>query len=699
VYILPRRIVWPKIKKVYWCLSCNIPLLQSSCPICGSKCRRIPLSDPGDARLAFERDIQTIYMGYIYEFGTDKGFNEIIGKSVILLNKAPYFDEMKEVYVDGIQIGRFYFDPFLRKWRFRVSKVGAEKILSIDSEIIEKAVIDKRRCLPMDVIRIDRDIEAYKQVLLVRRSGTIAGLGYSIGKGKIIVYSWWDDNNKIGDRGNEPNKKSSIEDVLKAHEDYMNIIESKAKKFISILNEKTSRQVIASFSGGKDSLVSLHLAISLGLEPKILFNNTGIELPETLETVYRTVEKYGLELVEASANDIFWKSVYNLGIPGRDYRWCCKTCKLAPLHRTVIKLWPSGALNIVGQRAFESIDRARSPRIWRLRWAPQLLNISPINEWSQLEVWLYIYRHKLSPNPLYFEGFERIGCFMCPASTLAELELVSKTHPDLWEKWQNILIYWADRLNKPREWIDYGLWRWNAPARYRTSIAKRLHIVDKIDNWKETFVKMLPIKIIDIIQRGLEIEIIFEKPIELNFLANQISIVHPKEHFLDIQKGIANVSWSLCSIHINSNRILFRYQNENDIEKLVDILKLYFRWLLCTGCRSCEANCISGTFKVIKDEKGLNRPMVSNKSKCIGCKFCIYNCPIADVYVEHVITPLIFNNYEAWRRKTREHHNEILEKIKTFIMASYKNSLKYNENKNRKDTAKEFTDISSFFSM
>lgn len=692
---MPRRIVWPKVKKIYWCLNCNIPLLQQDCPICGSKCRRIPLSDPGDARIAFERDLQGIRTGYLYEFGTDKGFDILMGRSITLLNKAPYFDEMKEVYVDGLQIGRFYFDPFLRRWRFRVSKVGAMRILSVDPEIIEKVVVDKKRCYPMDIIRVDRDVDSYKQVLLVRRSGDVIGLGYSIGGGKIVVYSWWGENTTISEDNIELSTRSSMEDVMRAHEEYMNMVESRAKKFISVTHEKVSMPLIASFSGGKDSLVSLHLALSLGLEPRILFNNTGIELPETVETVNRIVDRYGLELIEASANDIFWKAVYSLGIPGRDYRWCCKTCKLTPLHRIASKLWRSGALNIVGQRALESIDRARSPRIWRLRWAPQLLNISPINEWSQLEVWLYIFRHKLSPNPLYFLGFERIGCFMCPASTLAELELVSKTHPDLWNRWLGVLLYWANRLDMPREWVEYGLWRWNAPARYRTMIAKRLSIVNRVDNWRKTFAKMVPIEILDVQRSNSHIEIVFKEPIDLAFLVHQIHIIHPKKYSIN-EEGSANIYWDSCSLYISSNRITLRYNIENDVEKLIDVLKLLFRWYLCTGCRSCEANCISGAFKVVEGENGVYKPMVVNKTKCLGCRFCMYNCPVTDVYVEHVVATLIFDNYEAWRRKTKEHHSDILEKMKRVVMLSSSSGLKLREYEKRSGLD-EYIDVSQFF--
>jgi len=484
---MSRRITWPKIKRVWWCYNCNIPVMESVCPRCGGVAKRLSLSDPGDARPAFERDYKFLYSAYLYEFGTSRGFEYVLGRSPALLNKAPYYDEMKEVIVDGVHVGRLYFEPLLRRWRFRLSRLTAERLYSAYPDILETVVVDKKRFFHGDVFRVDRDIERWKQVVLLDRSGRVVGLGYSKGRGKIMVHSWWGPQDGGVDVPLETLRKSDMGDVIEAHRDYIRVLASRAKKFVAVMHSKVAKPAVISFSGGKDSLASLHLALGIGIEPLVLFNNTGIELPETVETVYRTVDRYGLRLVEASAGERFWGSVYELGIPGRDYRWCCKVCKLAPLSLTVKQNWPDGGLNIVGQRAFESIDRARSPRVWRLRWAPTMLNLSPILEWSQFDVWLYILYNKLEANPLYFMGYERIGCFMCPASTMAELELVSQTHRELWGRWLEVLGYWAKRLELPAEWIDYGLWRWNAPARYKSMLAARLGVRERVDDWRKTF--------------------------------------------------------------------------------------------------------------------------------------------------------------------------------------------------------------------
>lgn len=652
--------MWPKVKRFYWCPYCNVPLLEPTCPICKSKAVRVPLSDPGDARPALDRDYRTLKNAYLYEFSTEKGFDHLLGNSIALLNKAPYYDEMKEVCVDGVQIGRLYYDPFLRAWRFRLSKVGALRILEVDKDIVEQVIADKKRYQHMDVIRVDRDIDRHKQVLLVNSAGDVVGLGYSRGRGRVLVHSWWGEGNPF--RGFK--RKSELGDVIKVNAEYMNILEAKAKKFIALTAEKLSKPIIVSFSGGKDSLIALHLTLSLGLEPTVLFNNTGIELPETVDTVYKIVNWHNLKLVEASANDIFWKAVYVFGIPGRDYRWCCKTCKLTPLARTVKSMWTSGGLNIVGQRALESLDRARSPSLWRLRWAPQLVNISPINEWSQFEVWLYIFKHKLYVNPLYYMGYERIGCFMCPASTLAELALVEQTHSDLWSQWAEVLEYWRKRMDLPVEWIAYGLWRWNGPARYRTIMARKLNIAQRIDDWRKSFREMAMPRIREVIRNENAIEVRFEEELGFEFIEKQFTVVNPA----NFNKNAASITLSYgdSSVIIGRNEVILRFSKNEDVEKLVDVLKLLYRWWLCVGCRSCEVNCPTHAIRVV-ERSGKTRPEVQKQFMCIRCKFCLYNCPVAEVYVEHVITPLLFDEAEAWRRKTREHHNEVLKKIKSFI--------------------------------
>ena len=44
------------------------------------------------------------------------------------------------------------------------------------------------------------------------------------------------------------------------------------------------------------------------------------------------------------------------------------------------------------------------------------LILNPIIDWTENDVWEFINKHNLPVNPLYKQGFKRIGCIGCPQS-------------------------------------------------------------------------------------------------------------------------------------------------------------------------------------------------------------------------------------------------------------------------------------------
>jgi phosphoadenosine phosphosulfate reductase len=195
-------------------------------------------------------------------------------------------------------------------------------------------------------------------------------------------------------------------------------------------------------------------------------------------------------------------------------------------------------------------------------------------------------------------------------------------------------------------------------------MAKRLKIVDKINDWRKIFSGIAQPKIVDISKETDKLTIVLDRNIDIEFIEKQYTIVNPKR----VEKTDTDVTidFGTASVSISGKTITLRFNRDEDIERLIDVLKLMYRWESCAGCKSCEVHCPTGVIKVV-NVNGKNRPIVQNPSMCIRCKFCLYNCPIAEVYVEHIIAPLILNDSEAWRRKTREHNIDVLKKIKNFI--------------------------------
>ncbi|RLG88010.1 MAG: hypothetical protein DRO15_03815 [Thermoprotei archaeon] len=651
--------MWPIRKKLWWCPTCNVPLVKTRCNRCNTEGISLKLTAPGDARPGLERDEKALLEAYVNEFGTKSGFTDFRGSSILLLNKVPYIDEMREVVSDGIVICRIYFDPYIRKWRLRLSKPGVLRILN--RGIVNTFEVESQKFLRrLFRIKTSRVFRKYEQIVLTHK-GEPVGIGY-YENGYIKVHSIYPRT--VADRISRTN--SSINDIIRANENSMREFISKALAFIDVTLEKTAIKPIVSFSGGKDSLVVLHLVLQLGIEPTLLFNNTGIELPETIESVHRTARKYGLNLVVADAGNAFWNSVEFFGPPGRDYRWCCKILKLAPLSRTIKSTWNDDILNIVGQRAFESLDRARRPRIWRSQWVPRVLCTAPIHTWSQLEVWIYIFMNKLTPNPLYEMGYERIGCFMCPASTLAELELVKNTHPHLWGNWTKILNKWSEKLGVNKEvWIEYGLWRWLAPARHKQVISRKLGSPEITNEWRSTYELWIENIIDHIDSREEYIHVTFKNEIPHNAVEAQLPILGIKEVKRN-SKGVLSIKLDHnAEAEIRGKDLILMFKTESDFENCMDLLKLLIRWIACQQCKNCELSCLVGAISV------KNKPVV-NSSNCIHCRLCLRVCPVAEVYVEHLVIPLIINTPLAWRRPCREGFEEVLSKITTLLSISKK---------------------------
>jgi phosphoadenosine phosphosulfate reductase len=189
-------------------------------------------------------------------------------------------------------------------------------------------------------------------------------------------------------------------------------------------------KMAVAFSGGKDSLVALHLALgTLGPDTLVIYNNTTVEFPDTIQYMKYLSKQWNLNLMVAQPKKAFFSEVKDNGWATHEDRWCCKTYKDTPAHET---MKDNGILaEITGTTRTESIYR-RSLLPFRLpKKEPLILRIHPIYDWNQWEVWRYVETEKLPYNPLYDKGYQRIGCWCCPLNGPSHYKRLSKTHPKL----------------------------------------------------------------------------------------------------------------------------------------------------------------------------------------------------------------------------------------------------------------------------
>jgi len=193
-----------------------------------------------------------------------------------------------------------------------------------------------------------------------------------------------------------------------------------------------NKNLAIAFSGGKDSLVALHLTLrTLGNQVSVVYNHTTVEFPETVKYVKELASKWNLDLIITKPIKPFFHAVKEKGWATHENRWCCKPYKDEPAHNFMKQ---NGIIaEITGTTRTESLYR-RSLKPFSLpQKEPFIIRIHPLYDWNQWEIWKYIEENKLPYNPLYKKGYQRIGCWCCPINGLSHYKRLKRTHPKLFE--------------------------------------------------------------------------------------------------------------------------------------------------------------------------------------------------------------------------------------------------------------------------
>ncbi len=608
-----------------------MPVLeQESCSTCSGSTRPVKITPPGDARPAFGSDLTRIRALVDKQFGAGTGNLVIPEGAIVLLNKAPDIDRMDEVILGGEVIGASRFsiaggDRFL----FRPSGAAAiapkvTKGWVIIDEVAAEAVRTKNAStLAVGVLDCDPDIKLGDEILVFEKERVPVSMGIAKMSASDMmehrrgtaVKTRWAMTDPIVRL--EP-KRATWQDVVKANEEVLSKRVAQAKEFIAKVVHDNDLPIAVSYSGGKDSLATLLLVMEAGIKPKLIFVDTGLEFAETTRNVQSTAMKYGLELIVESAGDSFWRNLEHFGPPAKDYRWCCKTCKLGPATQLIARNFPDGVLSFIGQRAYESQQRAEKGKVWRNPWTPNQLAASPIQKWTALHVWIYLFSRGAEHNPLYERGIERIGCFMCPATDMAELRISRELAED-YPKWQKYLNDYASSKGKGRPWVEKDLWRW-----------KKLpnSVIDELPPGEQEQLRAAqavgeigPLEFkstsgYNPCVEGLSMEGIFSRPLPMERVANLLNII--AEVTASPDGNIAEVA----SITVfGEGPIMIRARDEQELKRKATILReVVLRAVDCAGCGICLGRCETGALH-------LDGQVRVDVSKCTHCGGCLGPCP------------------------------------------------------------------------
>ena len=189
------------------------------------------------------------------------------------------------------------------------------------------------------------------------------------------------------------------------------------------------------FSGGKDSVVMLHLAVKAFWPTPVPFPvlhvDTGHNFPEVLAYRDATVERLGLRLEVASVQDYIDDGRLRERADGTRNPLQTQPLLDAIEGHKFDAVFGGGRRDEEKARAKERIfslrdefgqwdPRNQRPELWNLyngRHTPgQHVRVFPLSNWTELDVWQYIGHEKIELPPLYYaherEVFERDGMLL-----------------------------------------------------------------------------------------------------------------------------------------------------------------------------------------------------------------------------------------------------------------------------------------------
>ncbi|MER7986451.1 sulfate adenylyltransferase subunit CysD [Streptomyces noursei] len=217
---------------------------------------------------------------------------------------------------------------------------------------------------------------------------------------------------------------------------HLDALESEAVHIFREVAGEFERPVIL-FSGGKDSIVMLHLALKAFAPAPVPFAllhvDTGHNFPEVIDYRDRAVARHGLRLHVASVQDFIDRGELRERPDGTR-----NPLQTVPLLDAIDEnrfdaVFGGGRRDEEKARAKERVfslrdefggwdPRRQRPELWQLyngRHSPgEHVRVFPLSNWTELDVWQYIAREQIELPAIYYaherEVFARSGMWLAP---------------------------------------------------------------------------------------------------------------------------------------------------------------------------------------------------------------------------------------------------------------------------------------------
>ncbi len=309
-----------------------------------------------------------------------------------------------------------------------------------------------------------------------------------------------------------------------------------------------------------------------------------------------------------------------VGPPSRVMRWCCTVFKTGAIQKTIASAFKDqkNILSFQGIRRSESLSRSKYERESESPKISKQTVASPIINWIDFDVWLYILTTKIDFNYAYRLGWTRVGCWCCPNNG-GWSEFLAKIHMyDQYEHWHSLLVNFAQKIGKPdpEEYINEGGWKarqgGNGLEAAQTSVVsfEPCATDDKVFNYE--------------LQRPITEELYkLFKPFgyinkELgNKRLGEVYVMNKAGKVLLVLQGrlgSAKLKVTIKDVHIAKAKTLSGAEGKIQCQLT--------KYQMCLGCKACESVCKYDAISVKDDGTGKITYSIDT-DKCRRCTECV----------------------------------------------------------------------------
>lgn len=164
--------------------------------------------------------------------------------------------------------------------------------------------------------------------------------------------------------------------------------------------------IVSSF--GAESVVLLHMAAEIAKDTPVIFLETEMLFPETLQYQREVAETLGLtdvRLISPDRTALLTEDVDGL-LHLADTDACCDLRKTRPLAKALQGFdgW------ITGRKQYQGGQRADLPLFEK---DGRRIKVNPLARWDAKQLQDYISAHDLPRHPLVARGYPSVGCMPC----------------------------------------------------------------------------------------------------------------------------------------------------------------------------------------------------------------------------------------------------------------------------------------------